>query len=192
MVGIRYLMIQMSSAYHANDNPLICSREKPMKLLNRVGAYLGIVTRASTVADERKPSSPNPLAYLSPVPGRYQLPEGVSMNVNTPIGWVKLITASGYYRGGLIFVHFPKRHRLTRKKMDAFLAATDGEFLLQPHPGVSNGGNECPGADAVISAGIGSDGWRRYREGSQKGYFKISSAPRLDTVASILQTILTP
>lgn len=112
----------------------------------------------------------------------YQLPDDrASRLLSTSVGEITLQAASGYHRGTAIFVFFPSGFKLSKELAACFTKLTDGEFQLDPAPGSSNGGND--NADAIISAGLDHSA---YLAGDQ-GYFKNSSAPRLDMAAAALE-----
>jgi hypothetical protein len=106
----------------------------------------------------------------------YRLPEGVKTTRDTAIGKMTLVTASGYYGGTAILVFLPKGFTFPIPMIEAFNDMTDGHFSIEASPQ----------ADAMISAGTDYPAYRR----GEQGYWKDSSAPRLEETAGLLEWLI--
>jgi len=115
----------------------------------------------------------------------YRLGTDESATIHTLGGEIKLRAAVGYFGGTAIFVYLPKGYTLPEGFAAAFLAATRKEFVLQPAPRSSMGGDN--DADFMISAGTD---WEAHCRG-ERGYFKVSSAPHFEDTNDKAGTVST-
>ncbi len=138
---------------------------------------LRLFARSKTGQDVMRPEGPK----------RYQLPANVTRSVDTSAGEVFLVTAIGYYRGSAIFVYLPESRPYSQEMADE-LHRLYGVYM-DPAPGAGNGGDECPTADAIITAGLD---YKAYMRGERSTYHNLSDAPRLDVVACFFKGYIDP
>lgn len=145
-----------------------------------------VVTVVALIRSRRRQSTPVQADHsVTPQNKKqlYRLPTGVFKTIETAIGDVRLVTASGYFSGTAIFVYLPDGFYFPNEFREAFRKATGGKFHMD-RTSSSSGGDST--ASATITAGLD---WDAYSDGKQ-GYFKMSSAPKLDEMATLLSSLI--